>query len=79
MERKARVRVLPTHSDGGPAKEGWMGINTEWSDFTTRKVKLLQEDRELDAASVNVGLQMFEKMMSGRNIGGGCCRRGCLI
>eukprot|EP00873_Tetraselmis_striata_P046661 jgi/Tetstr1/466925/TSEL_011379.t1 len=65
MESQANVAKLGAKAV--PSRN--MAINTEWSDFTTRRVALLPEDKALDAASLNPGMQMFEKLMSGRNIG----------
>ena len=50
---------------------GEMVINTEWGSFdnTLKVLKLTTYDKELDAGSVNPGIQMFEKLISGMFLG----------
>lgn len=50
---------------------GEMVINTEWGSFdnSLKVLKLTTYDKELDAGSVNPGIQMFEKLISGMFLG----------
>lgn len=50
---------------------GEMIINTEWGSFdnTLKVLKLTTYDKKLDASSVNPGIQMFEKLISGMFLG----------
>jgi hexokinase len=50
---------------------GEMIVNTEWGSFdnSLKVLKLTKYDKELDAGSVNPGIQMFEKLISGMFLG----------
>jgi len=64
MERTARIAraELPSGTEE-------MAINTEWADFLGESLPTLPEDRGLDEASFNTGLQLYEKMISGMRLG----------
>ncbi|XP_055025367.2 hexokinase HKDC1 [Misgurnus anguillicaudatus] len=60
------------HIDMVEGDEGRMCINTEWGAFGDDGVLddfITDFDREIDAASVNPGKQLFEKMISGMYMG----------
>ncbi|KAA0717904.1 putative hexokinase HKDC1 [Triplophysa tibetana] len=60
------------HIDLVEGDEGRMCINTEWGAFGDDGVLddfITNFDREIDAASVNPGKQLFEKMISGMYMG----------
>lgn len=46
-----------------------MLINTEWANFRGRSLPVTEEDVYVDAASTNPGRGIFEKMISGLNLG----------
>ncbi|KXS14942.1 hypothetical protein M427DRAFT_57092 [Gonapodya prolifera JEL478] len=50
-------------------KSGDMVVNTEWGAFTPQARLLTTYDKRLDDESINPGMQVFEKMISGRYIG----------
>ncbi|KAI8809664.1 hexokinase-domain-containing protein [Cladochytrium replicatum] len=56
---------------GGPVHSGEMVINTEWGAFDNEQVVLpvTKYDQQLDRASANSGIQIFEKMISGMYLG----------
>uniref|UniRef100_A0A671L3R3 Phosphotransferase n=1 Tax=Sinocyclocheilus anshuiensis TaxID=1608454 RepID=A0A671L3R3_9TELE len=60
------------HVDLVEGDEGRMCINTEWGAFGDDGVLddfITSFDREIDAASINPGKQLFEKMVSGMYMG----------
>ncbi|TWW67263.1 putative hexokinase HKDC1 [Takifugu flavidus] len=60
------------HIDLVEGDEGRMCINTEWGGFGddgVLKDYLTEFDRDIDAASINPGKQIFEKMVSGMYLG----------
>ena len=72
VEKLDRITKL---TSGGPAEyeksTGEMIINTEWGSFDNEMLVLPDTpyDRALDAESVNPGIQMFEKRVSGMFLG----------
>ena len=57
-------------SEGSGTETAEMAINTEWSDLRLPgRVRLLQEDLDMDAASNNPGFQIYEKLISGMHLG----------
>ncbi|XP_042459760.1 hexokinase-1-like [Zingiber officinale] len=50
-------------------KSGEMVINMEWGNFRSSHLPLTDYDQALDAASLNPGEQIFEKLMSGMYLG----------
>ncbi|KAF5743004.1 hexokinase [Tripterygium wilfordii] len=50
-------------------KSGDMVINMEWGNFRSSHLPLTEYDQELDAETLNVGEQKFEKMISGMYLG----------
>lgn len=55
-------------SNGHNSSSGNMIINTEWGAFSNG-LPLTEFDREMDAASINPGEQIFEKTISGMYLG----------
>ncbi|XP_026405530.1 hexokinase-1-like [Papaver somniferum] len=51
------------------AKSGEMVINTEWGNFRSSHLPVTEYDQDLDQHSLNVGDQIFEKMISGMYLG----------
>ncbi|KAI3932376.1 hypothetical protein MKW92_010311 [Papaver armeniacum] len=50
-------------------KSGEMVINTEWGNFRSSDLPVTEYDQALDQESLNVGDQIFEKMISGMYLG----------
>ncbi|KEH27216.1 putative hexokinase [Medicago truncatula] len=50
-------------------KSGKMVINMEWGNFRSSHLPLTEYDQALDAASLNPGEQIFEKIISGMYLG----------
>lgn len=73
VEKLDRISKLKTESNGSTYDKttGQMVINTEWGSFDNAMNTLpdTQYDRDLDAESVNPGIQMFEKRISGMFLG----------
>ncbi|KAL8144126.1 hypothetical protein V2J09_017158 [Rumex salicifolius] len=65
VERMDSIGKLNGHSNSSSGK---MIINTEWGAFSN-ELPLTEFDREMDAASINPGAQIFEKMISGMYLG----------
>ena len=73
VERLDRVKKMVSMADGSDYDKstGQMIINTEWGSFDNQMSVLPDTpyDRSLDAGSVNPGIQMFEKRVSGMFLG----------
>ena len=72
VERLSRVQKLASMTDSSyDTSTGNMIINTEWGSFDNHLSVLPNTpyDTALDAASVNPGIQMFEKRVSGMFLG----------
>lgn len=73
VEKLDKVKKLATTEEGGDVDKttGEMIINTEWGSFDNQLSVLPDTpyDRSLDAESVNPGIQMFEKRISGMFLG----------
>ncbi|EEP79653.1 glucokinase [Uncinocarpus reesii 1704] len=72
VEKLARVKKLENSAESAfDTTTGEMVINTEWGSFDN-PLKVLPDtghDQELDRISVNPGVQMFEKRVSGMFLG----------
>ncbi|CAG9466551.1 unnamed protein product [Pedinophyceae sp. YPF-701] len=64
MERRERVVKLEGGGRRGRS-EGGMVINSEWANFFSETLPLVEEDVYVDAASHNPGAGRFEKLTSG--------------
>ena len=72
VERLSKVKKLTSMTDSSyDTSSGSMIINTEWGSFDNHLSVLPNTpyDAALDAASVNPGIQMFEKRVSGMFLG----------
>lgn len=73
VERLERVKKLASITDASDYDKstGNMIVNTEWGSFDNQMSVLPDTpyDRSLDAGSVNPGIQMFEKRVSGMFLG----------
>lgn len=73
VEKLNKVKKLTQSKDAGVYDEstGEMIVNTEWGSFdnSLRTLPDTPYDQELDAKSVNPGIQMFEKRVSGMFLG----------
>lgn len=73
VEKLDRITKLQTEATGSVYDKttGQMVINTEWGSFDNAMATLpdTQYDRDLDRESVNPGIQMFEKRISGMFLG----------
>ncbi|OCL05118.1 hypothetical protein AOQ84DRAFT_441649, partial [Glonium stellatum] len=73
VEKLSKVTKLTQNKDAGAfdTSTGEMIINTEWGSFdnTLRTLPTTPYDTALDRASVNPGIQMFEKRVSGMFLG----------
>lgn len=75
LDRVTKMKEMDEAAEGGAAKydktTGLMVINTEWGSFDNNLHVLPNTpfDRDLDAESVNPGIQMFEKRVSGMFLG----------
>eukprot|EP00887_Chlorella_sp_A99_P006231 scaffold3.g6231.t1 len=65
LERVERISKLPGFSGRSP----YMAINTEWGDFKSDHLPLLEEDLWIDLSSRNPGSGAFEKLVSGLYLG----------
>ncbi|KAI3855318.1 hypothetical protein MKX03_026971 [Papaver bracteatum] len=63
-----RAYAVPKWHDLQP-KSGEMVINTEWGNFRSSYLPVTEYDQALDQDSLNVGEQIFEKMISGMYLG----------
>lgn len=50
-------------------KSGYMVINTEWGNFWSSHLPVMEFDKALDAESINPGDHIFEKLISGMYLG----------
>ena len=71
VEKLSRISKLKAGSSGIDNTTGDMIINTEWGSFDNHLSVLPNTpyDRDLDRESVNPGIQMFEKRVSGMFLG----------
>lgn len=73
VEKLNKVTKLTTNKDAGEYDKstGEMVVNTEWGSFdnSLRTLPNTPYDVELDVKSVNPGIQMFEKRVSGMFLG----------
>ncbi|KAF2116630.1 hypothetical protein BDV96DRAFT_598511 [Lophiotrema nucula] len=73
VEKLDKVSKLTSKSDAGTYDKstGEMIVNTEWGSFdnSLRTLPDTSYDKELDEKSVNPGIQMFEKRISGMFLG----------
>ena len=73
VEKLDRITKLQTETNGSTYDKttGQMVVNTEWGSFDNALNTLpnTQYDRDLDRESVNPGIQMFEKRISGMFLG----------
>ena len=73
VERLDRIKKLKSKGDkaGYDNSTGVMIVNTEWGSFDNSMTVLpnTEYDRDLDKESVNPGIQMFEKRISGMFLG----------
>ncbi|KAI3802718.1 hypothetical protein L1987_30859 [Smallanthus sonchifolius] len=63
-----RAQAIPKWHGPHP-KSGEMVINMEWGNFRSSHLPLTEYDNTLDAESLNLGEQIFEKMISGMYLG----------
>ncbi|KAG6530400.1 hypothetical protein ZIOFF_012630 [Zingiber officinale] len=61
--------LLPKSGEMVSASSSNMVINMEWGNFRSSHLPLTDYDQALDAASLNPGEQIFEKLMSGMYLG----------
>ncbi|KAH8695057.1 putative glucokinase GlkA [Talaromyces proteolyticus] len=71
VEKLKKVTKMATSDGPAPDDSGNMVINTEWGSFDNHLNVLPNTifDQQLDADSVNPGIQMFEKRVSGMFLG----------
>lgn len=74
VEKLEKITKLTTAAEGGADYDkttGYMVVNTEWGSFdnSLRVLPNTQYDKDLDKESVNPGIQMFEKRVSGMFLG----------
>ena len=72
LDRVTKMKEIDQeHGAGYDASTGLMIINTEWGSFDNHLSVLPNTtyDKDLDAESVNPGIQMFEKRVSGMFLG----------
>jgi len=71
VEKLDRIKKLDRNAGGFDTSTGEMIVNTEWGSFDNELQVLpsTSYDRDLDAESVNPGIQMFEKRISGMFLG----------
>ncbi|KAI9838823.1 MAG: glucokinase [Thelocarpon superellum] len=73
MEKLSKIKKLTGVEDGAEfdSSTGEMIVNTEWGSFDNglRVLPTTEFDRQLDEESVNPGIQMFEKRVSGMFLG----------
>ncbi|KAL1955601.1 hypothetical protein VTO42DRAFT_8404 [Malbranchea cinnamomea] len=71
VEKFSKIKKMATVDVDYKDTTGEMVINTEWGSFDNELQVLpnTQYDKELDADSVNPGIQMFEKRVSGMFLG----------
>lgn len=71
VENLEKITKLNTGGDGKATTTNQMVVNTEWGSFDNQLSVLPNTiyDQELDAESVNPGIQMFEKRVSGMFLG----------
>lgn len=74
VEKLEKITKLTTAAEGGADYDkttGNMVVNTEWGSFdnSLRVLPNTQYDKDLDKESVNPGIQMFEKRVSGMFLG----------
>lgn len=63
--------------DDDDGSENQMIVNIEWGNFKSKYMPYLEEDRAIDAGTLNKGQQHYEKMISGMYLGE-MVRRICL-
>jgi len=79
IEGASRISKLKEKEAAGAGGEGKrkMIINIEWGNYNSSHLPYLDEDRAIDAQSLNAGVQHYEKMISGMYLGE-MVRRICL-
>ncbi len=58
-------REASSKGEEGEAQKQKMIINIEWGNYNSSHLPYLDEDRAIDAESLNRGTQHYEKMISG--------------
>lgn len=71
VEKFSRIKKMATIDADYKDTTGEMVVNTEWGSFDNalQVLPTTQYDRDLDVDSVNPGIQMFEKRVSGMFLG----------
>jgi hexokinase len=71
VEKLSKIKKLTGRSSQSDGDSGEMVVNIEWGSFDNelKVIPNTQYDKEVDAETVNPGIQMFEKRVSGMFLG----------